>query len=466
MPLTTSVPVPPEAEPVKPLAPGQPVQARVSIVGSFQSADLPGELDQFFRDGVLVDRRNGTPMEMDAYSLYLGLKAIEARSGADLDQQRRRLVEAVLSRLRAKDGFWAHGAWTGKDNEVHMRFTAAAIRLLVEAQRDGLPPLPETIVGALKKHLSYSERLPSGVWFYHDSLEVPGLSDHYRNANRFHAWGGSRENCLVLNTHLDTIATVLHVLDHVEMSEQDRAWFVAQVNQGLASLAMVLDDKPSLLWAVLGPIDALVRMILFRTMLRFPKLGGKLNRVASKTYYRARLFLKQRSPRFALFDGYIERDIGLGGTAFEYHLVNIYDLARFLNQARISRFAVDARLLDSCAKLVDRGIDHAVRSAYRDCWRETFKTNCRATLLCETILARLATLPAGEVPRHWVSAYCEVRRKLPPTPALMGYDPLSLPSAFPAGSANTDAGAFSDGTPFVFDLQHDRLRILDPRSAV
>jgi hypothetical protein len=465
MPLTTTVTVTSEATPASPLAPGQPARALVTVVGSFLGADLPGELDQFFRDGILVDRRNGTPMEMDAYSLYLALKAIEARSGADLSGHKRRLLDAVLARLRAKDGFWAHGAWTGKDNEVHMRFTAAAIRLLVEALGDKLLAAPEVIVAALKKHLSFSERLPSGVWFYHDSLEVPGLSDHYRDANRFHAWGGSKENCLVLNTHLDTIATVLHVLDHVEMSEQDRAWFIAQVNQGLAALGTVLDDKPSLLWAVLGPVDALVRMILFRTNLRFPKLGGKLHRVALKTYYRARLYLKRRWPRFALFDGYIERDIGLGGTAFEYHLVNIYDLARFLNQARISRFAVDASLLDRCGKLVDRGIDHAVRSAYRDCWRETLETNCRATLLCETILARLATLPAGPVSQHWISGYCEVRRRLPPTPALMGYDPLSLPSAFPAGSANTDAGAFSDRTPFVFDVQQDRLRILDSRSA-
>jgi hypothetical protein len=449
----------------EPVQPPQDARVRTTIVGSFSSAELPAELDQFFRDGVLVDRRNGTPMEMDAYSVYLAFKAIEARSGSNLGPERRRIVEAVLARLRAKDGFWAHGAWTGSDQEVHMRFTAAAIRLLVEAFGDGLLSEPALIVETLKKHLSYSERLPGGIWFYHDSLEVPGRSDHYRNANRFHAWGGSTENCLVLNTHLDTIATILHVLNRVEMSTEDRAWFSDQVNLGLAALSTVLGAKPSLLWAVLGPIDAFVRMLVFRTTPRYPKLGGLLHRAALKTYYPARLFLKRRVPRLALFGGYLERDIGLLGTAFEYHLVNVYDLARFLNQVQVSGHPVDDRLLRRCGDLVDRGIDHAVRSAYADYWRKTLAANGRGTLLCEAILARLATLPAGPVPQHWVAGYCEVRRALPPTAALLGYDPLTLSSMLPKAGCDMDTGAFRDGTQFVFDVRQDRLRILDPRVA-
>ena len=47
---------------------------RVSIFGSNIAAALPGELSLLFKDGILIDRRNGSPMEMDGYSAYLALK--------------------------------------------------------------------------------------------------------------------------------------------------------------------------------------------------------------------------------------------------------------------------------------------------------------------------------------------------------------------------------------------------------
>ena len=162
-------------------------------------------------------------MEMDAYSLYLGLKALEKRESRDFSVERRALVDAVIGRMTTCNGFWAHDFWTNSDAEIHLRFTAASLRLLGEAWNDGLLTEPSVIVSTLKKHLSYRAEIECGTWFLHDSLEM-------LNACRQHpvkplsnsVWGSSQLNCLVLNTHVDTLSTAIYLLQRLELSALDR----------------------------------------------------------------------------------------------------------------------------------------------------------------------------------------------------------------------------------------------------
>jgi hypothetical protein len=69
-------------------------------------------------------------------------------------------------------------------------------------------------------------------------------------------------------------------------------------------------------------------------------------------------------PGYVFPNGYLERDVGLHGITFDYHVVNVWDLAKFLLQYKESGIVMDAELSDRCVELIDRGIDCAVRSSY------------------------------------------------------------------------------------------------------
>lgn len=434
--------------------------ATTTIVGSCYAAKLPEELDLFLENGILIDRRNRTPMEMDGYSLYLALVALERISGRDLRAEKKRLVDAVVDRF-CKTGFWTHGAWTKRDNEVHMRFTAAAIRLLIEASDDGLLPDREIIIEALKKHIAYSETISGGLWFLHDSLEVPGNSDFYRNANKFGAWGATPENCLVLNTHLDTLATLLHFLKRIEASEDEKRVLDEKIESGLSSLAVVLSARIPSRWRILGVLDSAVRTVFFKTHERQSASNRFIQRVVRR-YFRARRLFKCAYPHFVMSDGYLERDIGLNGTAFEYHTANVYDLARLAIQLRQSNDHRHHAVREQCEAIVDRGLDYATRTTYRHYWRAAMAENGKPVLLCEAILARLATMPDQQpVPQAWITAYCEIRRRTPPSPAIAGYDPLTVAAAtrIAPPASDVDRGLLHDGRRFSIDLIKERIAL-------
>ena len=136
------------------------------------------------------------------------------------------------------------GAWTGSVKEIHMRFTSAAIRLLAEAFADGLIDNPRIVLDALKRHLSFAEDLVHGTWFLHDLLERPeaGLPNPRGAAGRIsnHAWGSSTTNCLVLNTHIDTVSTCIYLLKELQLSAPDREYLLSTIDAGMAALKCVL----------------------------------------------------------------------------------------------------------------------------------------------------------------------------------------------------------------------------------
>lgn len=408
------------------------IQHKVTILGSCLEAVLPRDFALFFRDDVLIARKNNTPMEIDGYNLYLALKALEKHNGADFRCERTTIVDAVVNRLEACRGLWKHGWWTGSEKEVHMRFTSAAIRLLVEAFKDGLVADRSIIPSALKRHLAFSEPLDSGRWFLHDSLEMTetGIAYPPRHLSN-KAWGSSQSNHLVLNTHLDTLVTLLYVLQNVELGEADRQFFLAQLESGTASLKLVLRANESRGWRVFESIDSYMRHLLFRSFAS-PFVVWRVTRKALlKLYFPLRYRIRSRLHGFVFSDGYLERDVGLDGRNCEYHLVNVWDLAKFLVQAKTSGLVRDEGLLRQCGDLVDRGIDYAVGASYWFYLVEGMRRNGQANELCEAIIARLRVTSDAAIPEQWISAYCRIRQRLSPSPAILGYDPLVVEVAGP-----------------------------------
>jgi len=406
----------------------------VTLIGSFRNLELPADFDHLFRDGVLVDPRNGAPMEMDAYSAYLALKAIERVHRADYSRERKILADAIIARMQDCGGFWRHGAWTGSHREIHMRFTAAALRLLCEALSDRIVISPSLLTEALKKHLLHSDKLEKGTWFLHDSLEKADTGVmHPQRPIKNRAIGSSAENCLVLNTHVDTLCTLIFVLKKIRMHEVDRVFFRSKLASGLLALNAALNINQGILWRQFAKFDVIMRKALFRLYSQQPSSASfaiffqKVCRaLIIRLYFPVRQRIRSRLHGFIFPDGYIERDIALDGTGFEYHLVNIYDLSRFLIQANELAFEIDPSLIDQCTRIIDKGIEYAINTSYWAYLIASSQDSGRAILLCETILARLATKKDNEpIPQSWIHAYCVLRRAASArSAAILGYDPF------------------------------------------
>ena len=432
----------------------------ISVVGSFIARSVPEDLDRLYRGGVLVDPRNGTPMEMDAYSVYLALKALERTRGYNLHAEKRAIVKAALSRMRSCKTVWSHGAWTGSEDEIHMRFTAAAVRLLVEATSDALVDNPEVVVWALKHHLRYAEPLDRGLWFLHDTFELNDAVLPHPQKPRFNrAWGSGPRNCLVLNTHVDTLSTIMHVIQRVPLRTEDRDYFTRQLEAGLEAMELVLAPNSVVSWRAFTLLDSLMREILFSTFgasrgtLRY-RIAKVLRRAIIGAYFPLRRRFRCQMPAFSFSDGYLERDISLKGRGFEYHVVNAFDLVRLVLQAKVSGYPLSEALKLRCTSLIDAAIDYAIGSNY---WRYqvvSMRESTRAILLCETIIARIGSMASPSVPTHWIAAYCAIRRALPPTAAMLGYDPFIVNENAPpfAPAENCDVFRLQNGATLLINL--------------
>ncbi|WP_354098982.1 hypothetical protein [Bradyrhizobium sp. S3.2.12] len=436
---------------------------RVSVVGSFIGATLPDDIDSFIHDGICVDPRNNTPMEMDAYSLYLGLRALEQTQGTSFSEQRTRLAKAVLRRMSDCDGFWSHGAWTGSPREIHMRFTAAAVRLLTEAQLDGLDVPTSLILDALKRHLTFAEPLSSGTWFLHDSLEAAETRiSHPHLVRSNNAFGSTPLNCLVLNTHADTLLTITYVLAHAkDIGVDDRLSLTSSLTSGIAALKLVLHTPQGIVRRCFTAIDSFVRAGLFQTYASRSSLNRAVKKLILRLYFPLRQRFRSWLPTFVFTDGYTERDISLPGTSFEYHLVNLYDLSRLLAQLKRSDLVRDAKFVETCEAIVDRGLDYAIRGPYWNYLIAATEENTRSIILCETIIGRLDARDDQPVPDHWIEGYCRIRRRLPPTPALAGYDPALVQPAAQRElkSSNLDIILLSSGKRLEIDYIAETFRI-------
>ncbi|MDE2181437.1 MAG: hypothetical protein KGJ78_00295 [Alphaproteobacteria bacterium] len=395
------------------------------MIGSFERRRIPDGLRAMVKDGVPVDPRNGTPMEMDAYSVYMALKALEIAYGVDFAAEKEVLAQSVVRRMTAPA--WSHGAWTGSPHEIHMRFIAAGIRLMVEAHGDGLLRDAGVILRAVERLLAYSEPLERGRWYLHDSLEMPKIElphPHKRLPNR--AWGSSEANCLVLNTHLDTLSTVIHVLRRIPLSTEIKYSLILRVEEGLAALELVLSHNESPLWRRFSRVDVEVRKRLFHTYGHRPQwsLGARLLRRGIRDgYFPVRQHIRSAAPGFVHPDGYLERDISLRGRGFEYHVVNAFDLIRLVLEAE-AELILSSSLKARCEALVDAAINHAIDSPYANYLYASMRDSTRPILLCETILARLGSMPDPSLPQRWIRAYCRIRQRLPPSAAILGYDPF------------------------------------------
>ncbi|CAN7290049.1 hypothetical protein [Rhizobium sp. LjRoot254] len=432
----------------------------VNPIGTFLPISIPGGLSELYLDGVLNDRRNDTTMEMDGYSVYLALKALDWTRPGGFASERKQIIDALLTRMSQCDGFFSHGAWTGSPEEIHFRFTATAVRLLLEGWQDGLCRL-EDLRSVLDKHISYSETLPIGLWFLHDSLELAetrALDPSRPTSN--HAWGSSLKNCMVLNTHLDTLATLVHCLNRGVIPEAEAASYLDRVRSALDALQAVLEQNRSLSWKIFSFFDSRFRELTFSLSFlpEFPK--RKARGALRRTVVRLRRHIRSKVFGFQFRDGYLERDISLWGTGFEYHIVNIYDLLRVIYEMRDNVHLRNGTWpVQDWIAIVDSALDYTCRAPYSIELIASTKETGRAIYVCEAILLRLSLDESFRPPRSWVKTYCAVRRRVPPSAAILGYDPFVVSkSNFELG--DIEKMRLRDGRLLIVDISAEKFTLL------
>ncbi len=388
--------------------------------------DIPKDFSHFFVDGVPINRKVGIPKENDVYNLYLGLRTQEIVEGSDNRSLRKRLVRGVTDRLKACGGLWAHRQWPGSTEGNGLRSTADGILILVEGYRDGLIEDVGFIVSTVRRHLSFSEPLGNGgLWFYHDSFES---SEHapdnpQKPCNNF-AWGSSKGNALVLNTHVYTLITIMQVLRSVEnLPTRDSQDFSQHVEAGLKALEYVLQPKGGLGASLFQSLDGLARNHLFQKG-NDSQSRPFINRGFGSVYFnRLRPFLKGRFPCFQSKDGYLERDIGYAGMGFNYHLVNTWDLARLANQ--LERSGHGKHLAEKATQMALSGLQYVFSPEYRK-FLDYFAQSIPGypILICEILFTFF--LREELLNELWIQRYISIRRTTLPTPAILGYDPLVI----------------------------------------
>lgn len=366
---------------------------------------------------------------MDAYSAYLALKACD--DGGEVNRAaRQRIVEVIEARRQACGGLWRHGVWAPAAEEIHLRFTAAALRLLVEAHVDGLYPNVPALATTLKAHLSHAEQLDIGPWFLHDSLECPEFAEHALEKpwpNQL--WGSTLGNCLVLNTHIDTLLTLYDVLARVALSAEDREDLTNLAQAATMTLERSLAASPPWWWGVFGMIDSLARGFLLNNPQPKSRIANIVKwRIVINGWFRLRRRVKARAGIFVFGDGYLERDISLLGYFMDYHVYNLHDLVRLVRCTDRSA-PLAAALRKRILAIVGDAIDYACRAPYADFVIAGTRENGRAAVLAEAIKAWRTLSPDGSVPAAWTAMAERIAQIVPPTPALMGYDPFILPAA-------------------------------------
>lgn len=379
-----------------------------TLLGSNSVVDLPKDLSVLIKDDVLIDPRDGKPMEMDALYLYFDLIALEQVNNVDYSSYKKQLAEALFTPI-LRYGFYKHMHWT-KD-EIHLRFTSSALFLICYLKQNSIQINSDLdLESLLLKHISYGEYLDNGYWFFHDSLEKEGAS--YPDYNRFKnvLWGSSPTNLLILNTHIDTLVLLLYYLKHntKENNEQIEKIVKLAVN----TLNRLLYLKPNLFHKV----DSRFRELFFKSMI--DNSDTIRYKVLKKYLYTFRFFLKNKYPLFFFPDGYSEREIGLAGEAILYHVVNIWDLCRLQLVVRnYDTNGLDVKVINEKIKL---GVDYLDKSrSYSQLI--IIQLNNISIKICEILIY---VFQQFEFEKKYITMYINYRKRIEKSASICNFDPL------------------------------------------
>jgi hypothetical protein len=378
--------------------------SKVTILGSCSIISFPEDIEQFFDGERLVDIRNGHLMEMDALPLFILAKQ---QQNKPLQQ---RIIAALLYNLTSSGGdLWRCGVWGHE--EVHLRFSSVALRLMILNSEQFAP---ELLLTCLDNHIAHKELCLGGSWFYHDSIET------YKQSF-YSPWQGqpfmdaSVNNMLILNTHLDTLTTLLIAKQHnIKLVQLEQ-----YIDEGLHALVNYFEHT-QVVGGLFAWVDKKFRNIMLMTYGRANLLCKGVGFTVTRLYYRrVRMWLKAKIHVRAFNDGFLERDVRLAGPNLDYHIVNIWDMARlllWLSYTGKGNQKVNCYLQET----IKLGMEYCLRTGlYQSFMVRLSQSKGVGNELLEAI-AIMVYLGARE---PWlVDLYLQWRKFAPPSVGIMGID--------------------------------------------
>lgn len=409
----------------------------------FMPASVPDQFNEFFVDGNAINRTDdprftGTPQEWEVCSLYSALKMLEYK-GYDYSSLRGEIIERILARSKECGGFWIHNQFTKGSNESHMRYTSAILRLLVDAYIEGIIKDKKQIIEYLYKHISFVDRLENdALWFLHDSNELVE-NKFYNKSFISRPWGAKKNNQFVLNTHVDTLVTLAYFRYYFEnLSSEQIHKIDSNLAAGLKTLAYILEWRNLFFTKfVFQFIDKIARYFHYRKYnaynyrfrhRRKTKQKSNLDKIFRLMNPLHIYFSYIRTPfraitrTFIHYDGFTERDLFIKGRPAYYHLSNIWDFAKLLNMLKRNNWHCSNNVENGIIKVLEKGIRYSLWSKYSDFILDSFNHYGIAVMLAETFLI-MFQLDNKYIVKYMIN-YIQIRKKIPPSPAMRGYDPV------------------------------------------
>ena len=294
----------------------------------------------FSSDGkYLVSRFYGEDyyFEMSGESMYTAIKGLEIETGKNYSEYRDKIVNAITDRMRACNGILYHTSLVPGKTDTQLRATNSAIRVLIQAQLDGYDVHSE-LNQLLAYHFQFYMEWGDGVWFCHDQSEY---EKHIRKCQlQSKVWGKEAYNTLTLNTHLDSLNTLIILCKHEDKLQ------IANLNnyenllrRGTIALNTLLNKKTNGL--CVGFLQYIDKQFCLLNKQKKPAIHF-IVRVFDRFVHP--LLFKKLTPIFFFNYGYVARDMAVKSRHIDYLPANIADLLRFYSLSK--DYAMVSQVID------------------------------------------------------------------------------------------------------------------------
>jgi hypothetical protein len=285
---------------------------------------FPEDFEQIFTSDrmFLITRSLGKDwcFEMSGESMFYALCELEKANNHSLFNYKSKIIEAIDKRIIWGNGKLLHRSFTG-NCDIQFRSTNSALRTLLYACNDKFKT-DDSIKILANEQFKYFFHWKKGIWFCHDSSEYHGKTpiSHIRSRIAGKSW----RNTLTLNTHIDSLNTLLllKLYEKEYLLDFDLDYLI---NKGLTSINQLLELTNE--GRGLDKLQAIDNYYLDLS------LKERHNFWVDCIYERIihPVIFKFIFPTVFFNNGFIARDLSVLNRDIDYQLVNIVDLARLLN---------------------------------------------------------------------------------------------------------------------------------------
>lgn len=257
--------------------------------------------------------------EMSGESMYYALVDIEKTHGLDMSVYKKRIIDAVLERIHYCNGKLYHNNLTGSGLDTQLRSSSSAIRILIEAIKDGFDNYV-TLSNLINYHFQFLFQWSNGIWFCHDTSEYYGRGPKSHIKTRI--LKKTPNNTLTLNTHFDSLSTLLLLTQY--KNRLDLNFSIDQyIYYAFNSMRFLLSSTHS---------KSHINVYLQKIDCKLLNYNIVRNNLFSKVYERIihPVLFKIFSPTIFFNNGFIGRDFAVLNRHLDYHIVNLVDIARVL----------------------------------------------------------------------------------------------------------------------------------------